>query len=124
ASVRARSGSCANATLPAAVNAKAAKAAKAAKSQTLLCGLVPSPQVPSPLVPSPLKDRFPIYLTGYRQAEELQYGWRDIGNVCAVDLERPARHEGARRFLVVVRSVVARPLLHVRIHEARRRSAA
>src|SRR6266571_2664804 len=51
---------------------------------------------------SPLEDRFAIDLTGYRHAEEFQHRWRDIGNVCAFDAERPARNEGARCFLVVV----------------------
>src|SRR5207244_4004849 len=75
-----------------------------------------------------LEKWFAINITGYRQSEVLQYGWRDVDDFRHAASDRaggqcPARDQDARRRFVVVRSVVAGPFLPVRIDDARRRAA-
>src|SRR5438552_18194612 len=66
-----------------------------------------------------LEERLSINIYRYRQAEVLQYCRRDVDDSRLIRIDWPARHQRARGGLVVERAVVARPLFHVRIDDAR-----
>src|SRR5262249_20718119 len=68
------------------------------------------------------KQGLSIYIRRYRQTEILQYGGGQVDDPRRL-FDGPVRNQRARGLLVVEGAVVARPLLHVRIDDARRRSA-
>ena len=78
---------------------------------------------PEPRAPTSLRRSVFHLSLRYRQAEVLQHGRRDVHDRAARRQRRAVRDQRAGGRLVVVRAMVAGPLLHVRVDDARRRAA-